>query len=142
SLRTVGQQVHVEAPSLSAAPQTAACHGLALKAFQRHTIAAAQSFPDQSRTGRRSLPQLGRLAVALAASLKDATRALQLAAAAIKRRPQQRALGIDYAQALQGAGRYDEAQAYLRDRIKQWGEDEPGLYQMLAQSEERNGQPV
>src|SRR3546814_14834418 len=56
--------------------------------------------------------------------------------------PQQRALGIAYAQALQGVGRHADAQAYLRDRIRQWGDDEPGLYQMLAQSEEHNGQPV
>ena len=39
-------------------------------------------------------------------------------------------------------GRHAEAQDYLRAKIKQWGSDEPSLYQMLAQSEERTGKPV
>ena len=142
SLRTAGQQLQDEARSLSGVRQSAAYYGLALQAFQRNSLDEAQSFLDQASAGGRSSPQLARLAVDLAAARKDAAGALQLAAAAIKRWPQQRALGIAYAQALQGAGRHAEAQAYLRDRIKQWGEDEPGLYQMLAQSEERNGQPV
>ncbi|MCH1999254.1 peptidase, partial [Achromobacter xylosoxidans] len=47
-----------------------------------------------------------------------------------------------YATALQANGRHAEAQDYLRAKIKQWGSDEPSLYQMLAQSEERTGKPV
>ena len=33
-------------------------------------------------------------------------------------------------------------QDYLRGKIRQWGADEPSLYQMLAQSQERTGKPV
>jgi len=142
SLRTAGQQLQDEARTLTGVRQSAAYYGLALQAFQRNALDQAQGYLDQAGAGGRGAPQLARLAIDLAAARKDSARALQLASDAVKRWPQQRALGIAYAQALQGAGRHAEAQAYLRERIKQWGDDEPGLYQMLAQSEERNGQPV
>lgn len=142
SLRTANQQLKDEAHRLTGVQQSAANYGLALQAFQRDNLSEAQQFLNQAQAGGRNAPQLARLDIDLAAARKDNAQALQLAAAAIKRWPQQRALGIAYAQALQGVGRHADAQTYLRGRIKQWGEDEPGLYQMLAQSEERNGQPV
>ncbi|CAM3913698.1 M48 family metalloprotease [Bordetella tumulicola] len=142
SLRTANQQLKDEAHRLTGVQQSAANYGLALQAFQRNNLSEAQQFLNQAQAGGRSSPQLARLDIDLAAARKDNAQALQLAAAAVKRWPQQRALGIAYAQALQGVERHADAQAYLRGRIKQWGEDEPGLYQMLAQSEERNGQPV
>ncbi|MBV7481648.1 M48 family metalloprotease [Bordetella sp. BOR01] len=141
SLRTAGQQLQDDARTLKGVQQSAAYYGLALQAFQRNSLDEAQRYLDQASAGHSS-PQLARLEIDLAAARKDSARTLELASAAIKRWPQQRALGIAYAQALQGAGRHAEAQAYLRERIKQWGDDEPGLYQMLAQSEDRNGQPV
>ena len=52
---------------------------------------------------------------------QDNRRALDLAQAATKRWPEQRALGIAYAAALQSNGRHAEAQDYLRAKIKQWG---------------------
>ncbi|MCD0504274.1 M48 family metalloprotease [Bordetella petrii] len=142
SLRTSAQQLQDDARTLQGVQQSAAYYGLALHGFQRNQLDEAQGYLDKAGTGGRSSPQLARLAIDLAAARKNTGQALDLATAAIKRWPQQRALGIAYAQALQGAGRHADAQAYLRDRIKQWGDDEPGLYQMLAQSEERNGQPV
>ena len=142
SLRTAGQQLQDEARTLTGVRQSAANYGLALQAFQRNRLDEAQGYLNQAEAGGRAAPPLARLGIDLAAARKDSARALELASAAIKRWPKQRALGIAYAQALQGAGRHADAQAYLRDRIKQWGDDEPGLYQMLAQSEERNGQPV
>ena len=78
----------------------------------------------------------------IALARKDNARALELAQAASKRWPDRRALGIAYAQALQNGGRHAEAQDYLRGKIRQWGADEPSLYQMLAQSQERTGKPV
>ncbi len=78
----------------------------------------------------------------IALARKDNAAALQQAEAAIKRWPDRRALGMAYASALQGMNRHDEAQAYLRERARQWGEDEPGLYQILAKSEESTNRPV
>ncbi|CAM4073814.1 Peptidase [Bordetella tumbae] len=142
SLRTANQVLQDEATRLTGVRQSAANYGLAMQAFQRNNLDDAQNFLNQAEAGGRSAPQLARLGIDLAAAKKDNAQALQLASAAVKRWPQQRALGIAYAQALQGAGRHADAQAYLRQRINQWGDDEPGLYQMLAYSEERNGQPV
>ena len=142
SLRTAGQRLQDDANRLTGVQQSAAYYGLALQAFQRNNLDEAQRLLNQAGSGGRSSPLLARLGIDLAAARKDGKQALQLAASATRRWPAQRALGIAYAQALQGVGRHGDAQTYLRGRIKQWGDDEPGLYQMLAHSEERNGQPV
>ena len=121
--------------------KSAAYYGLALQALQRNSLAEAErNWTLASEDGRTS-PQLARLSVDIALA-RDNARALELAQAASKRWPDRRALGIAYAQALQNGGRHAEAQDYLRGKIRQWGADEPSLYQMLAQSQERTGKPV
>lgn len=142
SLRSAGQQLQDEAQALSGVRQSAAYYGLALQAYQRNNLAEAERYWNLASADGRSSPQLAKLSVDIALARKDYPRALSLAQAATKRWPDQRALGIAYAQALQGNGRHADAQDYLRAKIKQWGSDEPSLYQMLAQSEERNGKPV
>ena len=113
--------------------------GLAGPAAQQPGRGGAQL--DLASEDGRTSPQLARLSVDIALARKDNARALELAQAASKRWPDRRALGIAYAQALQNGGRHAEAQDYLRGKIRQWGADEPSLYQMLAQSE-RTGKPV
>ena len=142
SLRSASQQLQDEAQALSGVRQSAAYYGLALQAFQRNNLPEADRYWNLASAGGRSSAQLAKLSVDIALARKEYPRALELAQAATKRWPDQRALGIAYAQALQSNGRHAEAQDYLRAKIKQWGSDEPSLYQMLAQSEERNGKPV
>lgn len=142
SLRSAGQQLQDEVQALSGVRRSAAYYGLALQAFQRNNLAEAERNLGLASADGRSSPQLAKLGVDVALARKEYPRALELAQAATKRWPDQRALGIAYAQALQSVGRHAEAQDYLRAKIKQWGSDEPSLYQMLAQSEERNGKPV
>ncbi|WP_454673146.1 M48 family metalloprotease [Achromobacter pestifer] len=142
SLRSAGQQLQDEANALSGVRQSAAYYGLSLQAFQRNNLAEADRFWNLATADGRNSAQLAKLSVDIALARKDYPRALSLAQAATKRWPDQRALGIAYAQALQSNGRHADAQDYLRAKIKQWGSDEPSLYQMLAQSEERNGKPV
>ncbi|AYD63251.1 M48 family metallopeptidase [Achromobacter sp. LC458] len=142
SLRSAGQQLQDEAQALSGVRQSAAYYGLALQAFQRNNLAEADRYWNLATANGRNSAQLAKLSVDIALARKDTARAVELAQAAAKRWPDQRALGIAYAQALQSNGRHAEAQDYLRAKIKQWGSDEPSLYQMLAQSEERNGKPV
>ncbi|WP_313625409.1 M48 family metalloprotease [Achromobacter sp.] len=142
SLRSAGQQLQDEAQALSGVRQSAANYGLALQNFQRNNLAEAERYWNLASADGRSSPQLAKLSVDIALARKDYPRALSLALAGTKRWPDHRALGIAYAQALQGNGRHADAQDYLRAKIKQWGSDEPSLYQMLAQSEERNGKPV
>nr|WP_109433470.1 M48 family metalloprotease [Achromobacter xylosoxidans] len=142
SLRTAGQQLQDEAQALSGVRRSAAYYGLALQAFQRNSLDEAERQLAQAQADGRDSPQMAKLAVDIALARKDNRRAQDLAQAATRRWPEQRALGIAYATALQANGRHAEAQDYLRAKIKQWGSDEPSLYQMLAQSEERTGKPV
>ncbi|MCZ8405487.1 M48 family metalloprotease [Achromobacter xylosoxidans] len=142
SLRTAGQQLQDEAQALSGVRRSAAYYGLALQAFQRNSLDEAERQLAQAQADGRDSPQMARLAVDIALARKDNRRAQDLAQAATRRWPEQRALGIAYATALQANGRHAEAQDYLRAKIKQWGSDEPSLYQMLAQSEERTGKLV
>jgi predicted Zn-dependent protease len=142
SLRTAGQQLQDEAQALSGVRKSAAYYGLALQAFQRNNLADAERNWNLASADGRSSAQLAKLSVDIALARKEYPRALELAQAGTKRWPGHRALGIAYAQALQSVGRHTDAQEYLRAKIKQWGSDEPSLYQMLAQSEDRNGKPV
>ena len=142
SLRSAAQQLQDEAQALSGVRRSAAYYGLALQAFQRNNLAEAERNLELAAADGRNSPQLAKLGIDVALARKTYPKALELAQAATKRWPDQRALGIAYAQALQSVGRHAEAQDYLRAKIKVWGSDEPSLYQMLAQSEERNGKPV
>lgn len=142
SLRSAGQQLQDEVQALSGVRRSAAYYGLALQAFQRNNLAEAERNLSLAAADGRNSSQLAKLGVDVALARKEYPKALELAQAAVKRWPDQRALGIAYAQALQSVGRHTDAQEYLRAKIKQWGNDEPSLYQMLAQSEERNGKPV
>ncbi len=142
SLRSANQQFQDEARALSGVRQSAAYYGLAMQAFQRNQLTDAENYLGKAMAGGRDSPQLAKLNIDIAFARKNYARALELAQAAIKRWPEQRALGIAYAQALQNSGRHADAQTFLRAKIKVWGNDEPSLYQLLAQSEERNGMPV
>ncbi|WP_459617204.1 beta-barrel assembly-enhancing protease [Bordetella sp. 2513F-2] len=142
SLRTVEQLFQDETRTLTGVRRSAAFYGLALHALRRDDAARAQTYFDQATAGGVDAPQLAHLGVDIAQARRNAPEALQRAQAAVKRWPEDRALGMAYASALQAVGRHDEAQAYLRDRVRQWGSDEPRFYELLAQSEERNGRPV
>ncbi len=142
SLRSATQQLQDEAQALSGVRRSAAYYGLSLQAFQRNSLDEAERYMGLASADGRDSPQMAKLAVDIALARKDYRRAQDLAQAATRRWPEQRALGLAYATALQANGRHAEAQDYLRAKIKQWGSDEPSLYQMLAQSEERNGKPV
>jgi predicted Zn-dependent protease len=141
--RTLRQQLQDDAASLSGARGAAARYGLARYWLQRNDLKQAQSHLDQARAGvPGGAAPLAKLGIDIALARKDAAAAIQQAQEAVKRWPDQRALGVVYASALLDAGRHDEARDYLRDRVKTWGADEPSLYQMLAFSEERRGRPV
>lgn len=142
SLRSATQQLQDEAQALSGVRRSAAYYGLALQAFQRNNLDDAERQLGLAAADGRESAQMAKLSVDIALARKDNRRALDLAQAATKRWPEQRVLGIAYAAALQSNGRHAEAQDYLRAKIKQWGSDEPSLYQMLANSEERTGKPV
>ncbi len=142
SLRSATQLLQDESRTQAGVRQSAAFYGLSYGELQRGNVPAAAKYLDQAAAGGRDSPELAKLGIDIAVAQKDAGRALSLAQAAWKKYPDRYAIGMAYVQALQNAGRHDEAQAFLRERIKQWGADEPAFYQMLAQSEERIGDRV
>jgi predicted Zn-dependent protease len=143
SLRTAQQQLQDQAATQSGVRRAAAQYGLARYWLQRNDPKQAQSYWEQATAGvPQGVPQLAKLGIDIALARKDSASAMQQAQDAAKRWPDRRALGLAYATALLDAGRIDEAQVYLRDRIKVWGAEEPNLYQMLAFSEDRNGRLV
>jgi predicted Zn-dependent protease len=142
ALRTSTQQFQDEIRTLTGVRQSAAYYGLALGALQRGDLAGAERNLALATANGRSSPELDKLAIDLAYAQKDSARALSLAEAAWKAWPGRYAIAIAYVQALQQSGRDADAQAFLHDRIKQWGQDEPVFYQLLAQSEEKAGDRV
>jgi len=137
SQRMAIQQLQEETRTLSGVRQSAAWYGLARAALQRGDAAAAREAYRNATAGGRDAPQLARLGVDLAWADKDAAGAVSRAQAAWKRWPDRRALAYALAESLQRAGRDAEAVAFLRERVRQWPDDEPRLYQLLAQSEDR-----
>jgi len=141
-LRTAAQRLQEESRTQTGVRQSAAFYGLAYGDLQRGDLASARNNLTAATAGGRTSPELARLAIDLAFRDNDTAGALALAESAWKRWPGRYAIGMAYVQALQRAGRDAQAQDFLRERIKQWGADEPAFYQVLAQSEERSGEPV
>ncbi|MET0187254.1 MAG: M48 family metalloprotease [Achromobacter sp.] len=142
SQRSTEQQLRDEVRALTGVRQSAAYYGLALIALQRNRPDESQSLWQEASAGGRSVPALAQLQVDILLARKDTAGAVSAAAAAYKRWPQRRALAMAYAQALSRNGQEVQARDFLRERIKQWPNDEPDLYRLLAQSEQRSGNDV
>lgn len=142
SQRSARQHLQEEARALSGPRQAAAWYGLGLLALREGNLDQARKALEAARAGGRDAPQLAELAVRLAWAARDDARALDTARAAWRQWPDRRALAYCLAQALQRMGRHDEAVMFLRERVGRWADEEPGLYQLLAQSEDKAGQRV
>jgi predicted Zn-dependent protease len=123
--------------------RAAALYGLAEYWRRRQDLNQAASYSDQAKAAwPEGTPELAVQSIDIALARKDSAAAVQQAQAAIQRWPGQRALGMAYARALQSAGRLADAQVYLRDKAKAWGEDQPDLFQTLAKIEDASGNHV
>lgn len=140
--RTVEQQFQDEVRSLTGVRRSAAYYGLALLALNANNVTLAQQYYSEASPPGRLSPLLAKLGIDIAVARKDNAGALAAAKSAIDRWPDRRALGLVYAQALLNAGQNRQALDYLRVQTKSWSQDEPRAYQMLAQGEERLGEPV
>lgn len=140
--RSVEQQLQDEARSQKGVRQSAAYYGLALLALNANNPTLAQQYYAEAAPPGRLSPLLAKLEIDLAVARKDNAGALAAAKRAIDRWPDRRALGLVYAQTLLNAGQNRQALDYLRAQTKSWSQDEPRAYQMLAQAEERLGDPV
>jgi beta-barrel assembly-enhancing protease len=136
--------------------QAAGNYGLAFLALKRGDLAAAQSWLDKARGALRPKPGvlsaesnasdgaamfagLG-LEIELAPNQSDVVvqRAVKDAAAAHQQFPLSRAIARQYADAMIGAGKYDDAAHFLRDQLQQYRE-EPKLYDQLAKTYAKQG---
>lgn len=125
----------------TAVARSAAWYGLAYAHWKQRDYAQAAQNLQRARQGVAAAPQLDALAISIALDQNQATSALQLSDAAIKRWPDRQAVALLHVQALQRAGRDQQAIDYAQQRIKQWPELAQ-LYQMQAYSLERLNKPV
>jgi len=137
--RASARLLQEEARTLSGMRQAAAWYGLAHAALMRNDLAGAREALVQARSGGRQSPYLAALGIRIAATAKDNEQALSLARAAWRQWPDRRSLAFALAESLQRASLDQEAAVFLRERAAAWGEIEPRLHQLLAQSEERLG---
>jgi len=140
--RAVAQQLRAESTLASAAHRTAAHYGLALSALARNDLTQARAALAQARAEGRNFPWLAVLDVRIATAAGETAQSVALARSAWRQWPGHRALAFALAESLQRAGQDHEAVAFLRERVANWAESEPRLLQLLAQSEERIGEPI
>ncbi len=125
-----------------AVKRSAAWYGLSIAALQRNDLKEAARTLKLAETGVPPSPYLDlqRVEIELAGSNKAA--ALAGAQAGLKRWPDRRAFGLKVVQSLQVMRKDREAVVFLQEQIKRWGAIEPSLYQLLATSQDRLGEPV
>lgn len=141
ALRTAISALQTETADKDPRRQAGAWYGLAYAAIQRRDLDQAQSLLEKARQASGGAPEIEALAVNLALEQKNFQQALQVSQAALRRWPNQQALSLARAQALQKAGQDQQAITLLQDVIRKWP-DIPQYHQLLALSLERLDKPV
>lgn len=121
--------------------QSAAWYGLAYEAWRKKEYAAAASALAKASAQGRSSPEITELAIHLALDQGKYESASSLASDAVQRWPDNLAVALAQAQALQKAGDDSTAVKLLKRRTLQWP-DVPRLHQLQAQGYERLGQKI
>lgn len=141
-LRASIDQLSDETRTQSGVRRSAAWYGLSVAALrQKKTQEAARNL-DQAVAGQPASHFLALQKVDIELARKDFTAALQTAQEGFKRWPDQRALALRVGMALQLLGRDKDAVEFLAAQVKRWPTQEPQLYQMLANGQERLGKMV
>lgn len=143
ALRDIRETLRSEVVSDHGVRRAAALYGLSRYWLRRDDLEQAAAYWNQARSAwPDGAPELARLGIDIALARKQVPDAVEQAQAAIKRWPDRQALAMSYATALLDAGRTAAAQAYLRVKAREWGKNQPDLYQMLARSEDSSGNKV
>ncbi|MPS29906.1 M48 family metalloprotease [Pigmentiphaga sp.] len=121
--------------------RSAAYYGAALGYMRQREYGKANDAYLAATSGARTHFMLERLAVDLALARNDTQQAIALARGAVARWPEQRGPAMAMAEALQRAGRNQEAVEFLKEQMLKWS-DEPRFYQMAAVSYSRLGSAV
>lgn len=139
ALRSAEDALRAEVERETGVQRSAAWFGLAYAASKRRDLDQAEQALQRARAEGHEAPQLAGLEISLTLARGDADRALELARQAIVHWPASQGVALAQVEALQGAGRDQEALLALQAHIERWPEV-PRLRQLLAQSQERLGQ--
>src|SRR5690606_8872363 len=121
--------------------RSAAWFGLAYVAWRQGNLDATEQALNKAREGGMNSPAISVLSIQLADKKEQYDEALKQAQAAWSRWPQSQSVALSMAEALQKKGLDARAVEFLGQRIRQWPDD-PRLYQLRAQSDERLGNRV
>ncbi|WP_233574904.1 M48 family metalloprotease [Pusillimonas sp. NJUB218] len=141
ALRNTEAVLRQDAQSATGVPKAAAWYGLAYLAWQRKDLDEAAKALQNARADGIYSPQIAGLEADIALSRGDNQKAVDAALKAFERWPDNQALGMVVARALQADNQPEKAVQMLTSMIKKWP-DEPRFYQMQALSLERMGRPV
>ncbi len=141
-LRTSKDQLAEEARTQTGVRRSAAWYGLSVAALRQKNLQEATSALDQAVKGQPPSHYLALQKIDIELARNDVAAALTSAQTAFKRWPDQRALALRVAMAYQVLGQHAEAAEFLAAQIKRWPSQEPRLYQMLANSQERLGKTI
>lgn len=141
-LRTSKDQLAEEARTQTGVRRSAALYGLSVAALRQKNLQEATSMLDQAVKGQPPSHYLALQKIDIELARNDVAAALASAQTAFKRWPDQRALALRVAMAYQVLGQHAEAAEFLAAQIKRWPSQEPRLYQMLANSQERLGKTI
>ena len=141
SQRTSEAVLRRETEAFQGVRRSAAWYGLAYSAWRRGQLGATEQALQKAREGGLDTPAIAVLSIELADKQGHSAEALRQAKAAWSRWPQNLAVALSLSEALHQAGQDAEAVTFLTQRIRQWP-DEPRLYQLRAQSDERLGHKV
>ncbi len=121
------------------ASEAAIHYGIAVALLKQSDAGGAERELDKVRKlATKPDAIVSNLAIDVKQALGDAAGAIEMAKAARVQFPQSRMLAQNYADALQQAGRHDEAIAFLRDQLQLY-RSEPILYELLAKSHAAQG---
>ncbi len=121
--------------------RAAAYYGAAVGWLRQRDFDKANEAYMAATSGARTHFLLERLAIELALARNDTAHAVELARSAYARWPRQRGLAVAVAEALQRAGRDQEAVGFLQEQMLKWS-GEPRFHQMAAVSYSRLGRVV
>lgn len=138
ALRSAEDTLRAEVERDTGIQRSAAWFGLAYAASKRRDFEQAEQALLRARADGQDAPQIAGLEISVALAGGDADRALELARQAMVRWPASQGVALAQVEALQGAGRDQEALLALQSHIERWPEV-PRLRQLLAQSQERLG---
>lgn len=140
ALQQAMQQFDAEQQGDRPVAQSAALYGKAFAAFKRKEYEESADLIARARAKQQNAA-LDILEVDLLMTTGQEQAALDKARQAWQMWPNQQALALVYAQAMQAVGADTQAIDFLDELIDKWP-DEPRWYQLIAKSYERENQPI